>query len=555
MNEETREHRFRLHPSAGRTYYTCPDCNQNTLIPYIDTKREFTFPEYVGMCDRPSKCGYHFPPKRFFEEAKSKGMDLHLPKKVRSSAPAPPPEPDYIDLQAIEQFARYGINTILCQFLAQALDHLHPARPLEETLSLYRVGGLTDRRIVFPLIDTSGHVRSAKVMRYWYDGHRSKDKADKGRFNWLHGMRELVPVSMLHIHGAAFKLSQAWFGSHLLPIFPTAPVAIVESEKTALIMTCIRPQYIWLATGGMRNFVPDKAPSLQGRKVYVYADADGHKEWEQRTSVLIAAKVLPADTMFPKWYVSEPEGSKRDIADLLLDAAPLPFVPPRAERNTTVNLPSAPSDPLPPEARSNTPSTSSNNLPAPAQDAAPVFPVPSEHPFPAPFDQYAVLLRNIECTHFARFTFDPAPQGYTLTEWNNPSRAGVAYYLLDHLDPPTDLWRDPRKIFYSKYNQDIEGERFRIMETPHRIKAQGKVNGRLFTFDVFVKDGHPAGIAWCWEGYYERLIICDWYNDEGHRFRRQAWPRLTNEEYDQAMKAAKEKYTWTPANPYTYFPF
>lgn len=552
MDEEPRKYRFCLHPNPGRTYYTCPSCGEDTLIPYIDTEGKITFPEYVGMCNRPSKCGYKYPPRKYFEEAKSRGITFHWQTgKSPSSAPAPPPEPDYIDLQAIEQFTRYGITSTLCQFLSQALDHLHPAQPLEKTLALYRVGGLQDGRIIFPLIDTAGHVRSAKVMRYLYNGHRSKDKADKGRFSWLHGMRTLVPLSMLHPHGETFILSQTWFGSHLLPIFPALPVAIVESEKTAVLMACMRPQYIWLATGGMQNFAPKYAPSLQGRKVYVYADADGLKEWEQRARTLIQAKRLPADTMFPKWYIAEPEGSKRDIADLLLDPVPLPNVPRKVEKDVVPVSPasSATAAPNPSPAPSAAPST-------PEQAEAPeTRPIPPEHPFPAPFNEYAEQLRKLEVLCRAPFTIDPTPQGYTITETDPPSRGGVAYYLLDTIDRRDCVRTYTRRDICTQYFLRGKGVNLEVKEFSNRIRARGMFGDRLLTLEAVLRNGHPVGIARCWEGSRENMIRADWYTEDGLLSRRQSWAQLTPDEYDKAMADAKMKYTWTPENRFAFAPF
>ena len=39
-------------------------------------------------------------------------------------------------------------------------------------------------------------------------------------------------------------------GKYLLPLFPEKPVALVESEKTAIICAGLIPKFIWLATGG-----------------------------------------------------------------------------------------------------------------------------------------------------------------------------------------------------------------------------------------------------------------------------------------------------------------
>ena len=50
-----------------------------------------------------------------------------------------------------------------------------------------------------------------------------------------------------------YNLKQCLFGEHLLSEIPTKPVAIVESEKSALVATHYMPEFIWLATGGIHG--------------------------------------------------------------------------------------------------------------------------------------------------------------------------------------------------------------------------------------------------------------------------------------------------------------
>ena len=52
------------------------------------------------------------------------------------------------------------------------------------------------------------------------------------------------------------------------------PVAVVEAEKTAVILSAYYPQYVWLATGGLFEVQPEKFRPLKGRKVILFPDAD-----------------------------------------------------------------------------------------------------------------------------------------------------------------------------------------------------------------------------------------------------------------------------------------
>jgi hypothetical protein len=64
-------------------------------------------------------------------------------------------------------------------------------------------------------------------------------KGPQAFVSWAH--------SELKLHD--FRLKQCLFGEHLLKN-SSSPVMLVESEKTAVVMSHFIPDYIWLATGG-----------------------------------------------------------------------------------------------------------------------------------------------------------------------------------------------------------------------------------------------------------------------------------------------------------------
>jgi hypothetical protein len=107
-------------------------------------------------------------------------------------------------------------------------------------------------------------------------GKRVKDK-----INWVH--------SVLKIEG--FNLKQCFFGQHLLK-GNTKPVAIVESEKTAVIASVYLPQFIWVAVGSLTNLSAEKCKVLQGRSVTLFPDLNGFEKW--RTKAKEISRVFPS---------------------------------------------------------------------------------------------------------------------------------------------------------------------------------------------------------------------------------------------------------------------
>lgn len=111
-------------------------------------------------------------------------------------------------------------------------------------------------------------------------GHRIKDEAVGGRITWVH--------SLMKRNGALkadWELTQCLFGEHLLPEYPNKPVALVESEKTAVICSAVMSKYIWLATGGKSQF-NERLNVLQSRDIIAFPDVDGYETWTEKAAFL-----------------------------------------------------------------------------------------------------------------------------------------------------------------------------------------------------------------------------------------------------------------------------
>ena len=67
-------------------------------------------------------------------------------------------------------------------------------------------------------------------------GKRIKDETIPGRINWLH-----TTLKRCHQLPKDWQLTQCLFGEHLLPQRPDKTVALVESEKTAIICAALMP--------------------------------------------------------------------------------------------------------------------------------------------------------------------------------------------------------------------------------------------------------------------------------------------------------------------------
>ena len=109
-------------------------------------------------------------------------------------------------------------------------------------------------------VDINGNIRTGKTMLYNpTTGKRVKEPTPY--FNWVHKT----------INQPEYELKQCLFGEHLLQ-GNNKPVAIVESEKTAIIASAYLPQLVWVACGMLQGINIDKCKVLQGRQVLLFPD-------------------------------------------------------------------------------------------------------------------------------------------------------------------------------------------------------------------------------------------------------------------------------------------
>lgn len=208
------------------------------------------------------------------------------------------PTYNYVDAQIIMPYTEN--NHVFKEYLNELFDE----DKTRAALQLYYVGGTYDGKTIFPNVDEKRMCVGGKIIPYLPNGHRDKSKA----------------ISNIHflLHQGT-QGDQVLFGSHLLTMHPTATVAVVEAQKTAIIMSILMPtaksNIIWLATGGKGEFNDRMLRPIYNKNVVVFPDEDGADMWEDRTRQLPFANVV-----INKWYVDEQKGSHRDIADQVICA-------------------------------------------------------------------------------------------------------------------------------------------------------------------------------------------------------------------------------------------
>jgi len=262
------QHRYILEPyNRSKTRYTCPDCQtkRKTFVRYIDTETGQHIADDVGRCNRESKCGYHYTPKQYFEA----NTGLKMPQPRRNHRPQPKPQPvTYIPFETFKKSLQHYDANHLVTFLINRFG----VDITKDLIDKYCIGtskhwpGAT----TFWQMDVKGKIRTGKIVLYNRDtGKRNKDVTPP--IYWAHNA----------LKQSNFNLNQCLFGEHLLKK-NTKPVAIVESEKTALIASVYLPKFVWLACGGLSQLTKEKCAALHGRNVVLYPDLNGFDKWTER---------------------------------------------------------------------------------------------------------------------------------------------------------------------------------------------------------------------------------------------------------------------------------
>ena len=133
--------------------------------------------------------------------------------------------------------------------------------------------GYLEDATLFPYINYEDKFITAKVVKY----NSNTGKRIKTQYSntWFHAYKPIKKE--LDIEGKITKKIDCFFGEHLLN-GNTKPVVIVEAEKTAIILSLIYEDIVFLASGGLGKLKVLKHDFLKNRKVYVFPD-NGALEW------------------------------------------------------------------------------------------------------------------------------------------------------------------------------------------------------------------------------------------------------------------------------------
>ena len=293
---------------AGFKKLICPKCGKATFVPLVDYETgEIIDATIYGRCERINSCGYNriktgsgtvlgsYKYKNNYEFTTTA-------KKVSRSE-----KPSLINSD-IKFSSLDGWTTNNLVYAIWKNTGVHYDKICDKIYE-YHIGTSTHRYYkdapIFWQTDVKGEVRSGKIIQY--------DKETGKRIRTL-----TPPVKWMHtvLNLRDFEIKQCLFGEHLISMNISMPIAIVESEKSAFIMSLFWKDFIWLATGGIENLNDRANRILMGRDVTIFPDVDNAEEKWYAKALKYDWKYQSVRKLMDAEGYNYKEGD--DIADLTL---------------------------------------------------------------------------------------------------------------------------------------------------------------------------------------------------------------------------------------------
>ena len=277
----------------GSKKYECPNCKKKRYVRYVHNQTKEYADYQFGRCDREQECGYYRSPT-------NKTVDT--PSYFTNNKPTM--EISYVSSATVE--------STLCNYETNAfvmfLKTVYNEKMVNDVLTKYMVG-TSDKyggSPIFWQIDEKNKTRSGKIMGYdKATGKRIKTNNSTPQITYFHTATSIPD----------FNFTQCIFGAHLIKD-DEINYAIVESEKTALIMSLEMPEYLWLSVNGKGGFKESMLKPLRGKKVVAFPDKACYEDWEK---IANSINDFGYNIQVSKVIESLSVESGADIADVFLE--------------------------------------------------------------------------------------------------------------------------------------------------------------------------------------------------------------------------------------------
>jgi hypothetical protein len=160
---------------------------------------------------------------------------------------------------------------------------------------------------VFWQVDNNEKVRHGKVMLFNFETGKRQKRTDGKAY--ISSVRSILKLQNFH-------LNQCLFGLHLINESNQKTIAVVESEKTAVIMSVFKPQYIWVATGMKGGFKYENLKPIKDYKIIAFPDKSEFNDWHNKA---IELNAVGFKINVSEWLEQTDYKDGTDLADVYID--------------------------------------------------------------------------------------------------------------------------------------------------------------------------------------------------------------------------------------------
>lgn len=336
--------------TASKIAVVCPSCGRKAYL-YKNDKNKYKYPAFI--CYHSNGCTFGGKSLNIFDLleyiknlkykdallwiADANNLARLLPDAVRTGD-APKierckkendvqAEITYLGVEIVEQYMNNFADTNLYKYMTETL-RIH-----QDTVSrqaeMYCIGGIsmpnwqsiTNKAVTIPQVDKDGNVVDIRIMAFQPDGRRVKYKNKDGEIIGLMSTARKI------LQTSGDKAAQPLFGEHLAFMQQDfSYIAVVESEKTALIMSCLIPKVLWLATCSMDMITPHSAlhklEPFAHMPIRLIPDRNAVEKWQAIADEHAGAMNIQCCSNLITAYFDEyriVNGKKEKVKDDLLD--------------------------------------------------------------------------------------------------------------------------------------------------------------------------------------------------------------------------------------------
>lgn len=319
------ENRYKFETSPQQKG-TCPNCHHKGEFRFMfNVVTGLRLPRMFGRCERVNNCGYAaFPTKENYSQHYLNNINVNHSNMIHQNINIINTIPiclKFIDANIVLKTKQaYHANNFVIW-----LQSLFGKEVADKALQTYHVGTSKDHDgTIFWYSDIQNQFRTGKIIVYQHNGRRSKTILP-------YFVHTKLPKNENEKYEACF------YGEHLLNLSDNQhkTVAIVESEKSAIIANIYHPEMVWLACGGANGLTESKMQVLKNRKTILVPDLDkaGRKPFSEK-----ATEYKSKGYKITLYEISPETNDGSDIADFLIREKPtIKQVPNEAEKQIIVH--------------------------------------------------------------------------------------------------------------------------------------------------------------------------------------------------------------------------